>query len=525
MKNANAIDQVISRHLQELRKPGVLSVRPGYQATGGWVTKKPAIVVTVERKRDDVPSADRLPETLEGIPVDVRGASGYHKLQASDSIAHAAAEIAARPEYGRPTFPFERRMSGEPAAPTAAAIATTHPSKPQIPYQPPAGTPLDAIEGHVTITCHASPDAGWPTLKAFLAETESVLTAGMYDFTSAHILDQVKATVGDKKLNLVLDHPAPNPSRDQTDDETVQALQSKMADSLSFAWALERNDAHAAAWAFPNAYHIKVAVRDRKAFWLSSGNWNNSNQPEIDPISDPAGSAAIARKSDRDWHVIVRHNGLAAVFEKYLLNDLTTAASHQAAAAGQAPDSAALSQFSDMNLAAVSPRTPSKYFPPKTISGSMKIQPLLTPDNYKDFILPLIKSATTSFYMQTQYIHPSDKAGDETIASLIDAVAHLISAGVDVRLIMSQYETQDWLERLQDANIDLSVVRIQSGVHNKGIVVDSKVVVVSSQNWSGDGVARNRDAGLIIYNEDAAKYWQEIFVHDWTKMSQQVAAE
>ena len=33
-------------------------------------------------------------------------------------------------------------------------------------------------------------------------------------------------------------------------------------------------------WIFRTAYHIKVAVRDHSTFWLSSGNWNNSNQPE-----------------------------------------------------------------------------------------------------------------------------------------------------------------------------------------------------------------------------------------------------
>jgi hypothetical protein len=42
------------------------------------------------------------------------------------------------------------------------------------------------------------------------------------------------------------------------------------------AWALTRTDPDATAWIFPTAYHIKVAVRDRTAFWLSSGNWNNS---------------------------------------------------------------------------------------------------------------------------------------------------------------------------------------------------------------------------------------------------------
>jgi phosphatidylserine/phosphatidylglycerophosphate/cardiolipin synthase-like enzyme len=127
--------------------------------------------------------------------------------------------------------------------------------------------------------------------------------------------------------------------------------------------------------------------------------------------------------------------------------------------------------------------------------------------------------------MQTQYIHPSDKAGDEGLAALIKAVAQRIKDGVDVRLILSQYETLDKLELLQDADIDLSHVRIQANVHNKGMIVDSSIVALGSQNWSADGVIRNRDATLIIYNEEAAKYWQQIFIHDWTNMASQQAAD
>jgi hypothetical protein len=94
---------------------------------------------------------------------------------------------------------------------------------------------------------------------------------------------------------------------------------------------LERSDPKVATWIFPSAYHIKVAVRDSTSFWLSSGNWNTSNQPDIDPLKDPVAAAPIARKSDRDWHVIVDHKGLAELYEKYLLNDLKVALENQSA--------------------------------------------------------------------------------------------------------------------------------------------------------------------------------------------------
>jgi len=59
------------------------------------------------------------------------------------------------------------------------------------------------------------------------------------------------------------------------------------------------------------------------------------------------------------------------------------------------------------------------------------------------------------------------------------------------------------------------VFRSQRNVHNKGIVVDGETVLVSSANWSGDGVLRNRDAGLIIHDKEIAGYYQSVFLADW----------
>jgi hypothetical protein len=97
MEFARAVDQVISAHMTELSKPGVLSVRPGYQAAGQWLTKKPAIVVTVDRKRDDLPPDQRLPETLGGFP-GRRARSGFASKDARDE-----------------SHPFRRRRGGRPA--------------------------------------------------------------------------------------------------------------------------------------------------------------------------------------------------------------------------------------------------------------------------------------------------------------------------------------------------------------------------------------------------------------------------
>jgi phosphatidylserine/phosphatidylglycerophosphate/cardiolipin synthase-like enzyme len=86
---------------------------------------------------------------------------------------------------------------------------------------------------------------------------------------------------------------------------------------------------------------------------------------------------------------------------------------------------------------------------------------------------------------------------------------------VDVRIICSQYEnTPQYVELMHERGLS-GVLRVQDNVHNKGIVVDSKTVLVSSQNWSSQGVLQNRDAGVIIAHTGIAQYFQASFLQDW----------
>jgi hypothetical protein len=101
---------------------------------------------------------------------------------------------------------------------------------------------------------------------------------------------------------MVFDNPPLNPTHDQTDTQTVEELDKSLGKRASIVCALDRADTLVSAWLFPYAYHIKVIVRDGAAFWLSSGNLNNSNQPDL---SSPP------KTEDRDWHVIIEDKSLA----------------------------------------------------------------------------------------------------------------------------------------------------------------------------------------------------------------------
>ncbi len=154
----------------------------------------------------------------------------------------------------------------------------------------------------------------------------------------------------------------------------------------------------------------------------------------------------------------------------------------------------------------------------------MTITPVLTPDKlpnlqpqYLTTMKKLISSAQKSLFIQLQYIEASKKAGEYD--TLLQTIADRVAAGVDVRLVESLEFGEKWAEMMVDTGVNLTAnIRLQSNVHNKGFVVDSSTVVVSSQNFSPAGVQDNRDAGVVIENADVAQYFESIFLADWNKL-------
>lgn len=534
MNELSDLVEKIQKHAQQLKVPGVVSIRPGYCLDeNGWLTKEPAIVVIASQDAGDL----ALPAQVENVKVDVRRATAVEQLRHEEPERYAKL-AAARRELDPTAFPEVDPVAASASPVLAGAMPAGAPgveneggeaggaqllaAKPSIPYSPPPGVSLKAVSGTFGFTCHASPDAGWPTLRDFLAATQRTLTVGLYDFTSRHILDEVEKDLLTKTMAITLDNPAKNPTADQTDSESMQELSGVLGNSFTSAWALVRSNSAIPRWIFPTAYHIKVAVRDSKSVWLSSGNWNNSNQPDMDPINDPQPTdQATAKKSDRDWHVIVDHQGLAQTFEAYLKHDLEVAMKGKAG--GAQPLAAEPGMEVPVAFQPEAKVVQWQFHAPLRVEGEqVTITPLLTPDKdiYQPAMLKLLQSAQQKLYVQLQYIHPSDAPADAGFTALVDAVAAKIDTGVDVRIILSQYQSSNgWLERLQAAGVDAKVVKIQNGVHNKGFIVDGTIVALGSENWSADGVLRNRDATVIIENATAAAYYETIFLHDWDNVA------
>jgi phosphatidylserine/phosphatidylglycerophosphate/cardiolipin synthase-like enzyme len=173
----------------------------------------------------------------------------------------------------------------------------------------------------------------------------------------------------------------------------------------------------------------------------------------------------------------------------------------------------ALAETESFALAAVEPVAP-KLLP--SHGRPFKVQPVLCPDNYIDRITTLVKSARQSLYLQYSYITYSNAPRDRKFQQLLDHIATLSHKKTfDLRIIVGNSGAREKVRKLVEAGFNENAIRVQSNVHNKGIIVDGDVVLVSSANWSSDGTLRNRDAGLIIADEEVARYYQSVFVDDW----------
>lgn len=105
-----------------------------------------------------------------------------------------------------------------------------------------------------------------------------------------------------------------------------------------------------------------------------------------------------------------------------------------------------------------------------------------------------------------------------TLPSIADAVIAAQDRGVVVRVVLdNQQGSADYsvTDQLLDGGVDV-VLDEQSGLmHNKVMVIDDKVVVTGSYNWSRSATARNRENFLVISVPDIVQKYKENFEEVW----------
>src|SRR5262249_32704706 len=147
---------------------------------------------------------------------------------------------------------------------------------------------------------------------------------------------------------------------------------------------------------------------DDDRFWLSSGNWKNSSQPDIAPEDLDSPAKINAAKGNREWHVVIRNATLASRYRNHILADLAFSKQN-----GGREEAAAKDVFVDVPIAVeesieLEARVATRILAPLAINRRVKVKPLLTPDHkgeiYSEAVLDLIESAEEQLLLQIPYI-------------------------------------------------------------------------------------------------------------------------
>ncbi len=490
------IEEAVRRFAATYHGDGIISVRSGLVIKGGEFSDTPCIHVVTHPDKVAAVRA-RCPATFLGHPVDVRAAAIVEMIGGQDLITEAAVTSIAYNDDDRtgPEFSF------------------------------------DPVDETMDVLCCVGPERSWSVLSNFIANAEGRMVSSMYEFHAKHIADAIQARLEDEvKMVLVMDNATRVTSEGvKPGDFNRKTVFPRWAGAFDFDRIYVPEGATGLV---ANSYHIKVTVDDADRFWLSSGNWKNSSQPNIAPadLNNPA--RIKAAKGNREWHVVIKNETLAGRYRSHILADLEFSKAN-----GGREEAVAADVLVDVPVAIeeaveLEARAAARIFEPLEINRRVKVKPLLTPDQrgkiYTDAVLDLIASAEDQLLFQIPYIDSYKESARGNLEKLVKAVIKKSKQIDDVRIILrSDHGT--WIPCAEDLkkrglNLDKCFKHLSS-THTKGMIVDGQRVLVGSHNWSGGGVTLNRDASLLFDDPEIAKYYRDVFEIDWGRALRPVIPE
>ncbi|MDP6870301.1 MAG: lamin tail domain-containing protein [Candidatus Poseidoniaceae archaeon] len=280
--------------------------------------------------------------------------------------------------------------------------------------------------------------------------------------------------------------------------------------SMGIAWELENVGIDVLQFSSssnsPYQYlHSKIAVIDSESVWISSGNWKESSMP-----NDGIGN--------RDWGIIVDSSDLASIVLERMVFDEDPSQLHVEDSTYPQPE------FDSYSHPESYISTPTA----QTITGAVSGELLTCPDDCMQGLSDLIESANSEILLSLQYFEMDWYWGWQE-NPLLDSLEAAAARGVSIRLVINQHyvnenpDIREAVNELNDWNGDVEAILMSENetvtkLHNKGVIIDSESVLISSINWGDNSILRNREMGLIIHSSEITTVFEESFWEDWARL-------
>jgi cardiolipin synthase A/B len=353
-----------------------------------------------------------------------------------------------------------------------------------------------AVFRNVSVTTFVSPDCSNAVFSAVLDRASKSIRVNMYEFSSPAIGESLIAASRRGVDVRVLLEGGPVGGINSEEKSLISHINQSGIPVVSM---MSSKTEHA-----PYRYdHAKYVVIDNNSLLVTSENFKYSGFP-------PEGISG-----NRGWGVYLIDPSLAAYFTRVFTTDSN----------GRSVVPYAGSQ-GEYEQATSEKHTPE--FTPGQFEGAT-VTPVIAPDTSYQ-ITELLNSGQNSIEIEQAYIK------NETPTTLNPYLAAAINGsrrGVHVRVLLDSYwfnvegpndndEMVALINRigatehipLEAKCIDLPASQLEK-IHNKGVIVDDKRVLVSSINWNSNSPNFNREAGVIIEHPGVATYFRQVFEDDW----------
>ncbi len=241
--------------------------------------------------------------------------------------------------------------------------------------------------------------------------------------------------------------------------------------------------------------HQKFVIIDNKTTIVQAGNWAKTSFPEAGKVAN------------REWSIAMTNTDVTGRYRAVFDHDWRRGRDYNQTLDGTG---------TPLTYTQSSSTYPRPFATVGTFSGQMNVTPVFSPDTSLEAILYCIENARVTLDIQIPYF--TDVGGGGAVDQIINAIIAAHNRGVTVRVITE--EEKDYLEIadiLHQHNIPIvwHDTRWFTANHNKGIIADGRIVLVSSINYSDESITENREAGVIIEHTGVAQWFQAVFDYDW----------
>ena len=355
-------------------------------------------------------------------------------------------------------------------------------------------------------TVGVTPDTSFSILKDAISKANNSIYIEIYQFWSMDIFSLINSTLRSKP-NIILKVLIENDTGTRGSVNNPDRFNMYYA-YLFYSLGAEGFNVEVRLETSYDYYHGKLIIIDEKMAFVSSDNFVPTSFPR-DPsnIQRPKyNSYYYYSKPSRGWVALV--NGIEAVsfYVRVFNNDFSNAVPYDPNIYGIGVD---FDGYSSYTYTPIADAIATSY--------DVSVKPVVSPYDSWGNITDLLYRANHTILLELLYIYNS--AWD--LVNVLEEVHK--NKGVTVMIIVEDDSPGNYNEIASKLEkLGFHVVPAFNNdeilfLHNKGIIVDDRLVFVGSINWSGGAFNNNREFGVILDSRDLASTLRKVYGFDWDK--------